>query len=86
VARLGDAGRAGRAGAHLHTAGVEQQQQRIAQPSHVLRAMGMSDREARSSLRFSLGWNSTDADVDALLQALPAVVDRARSAPRLGVS
>ena len=36
--------------------------------------------DARSSLRFSLGHTSTSADVDALVEALPAVVERARRA------
>ena len=52
----------------------------IAQPSHVLLAMGASEELARGSLRFSLGRTSTEADVDALLEALPAVVTRARAA------
>jgi cysteine desulfurase len=52
----------------------------IAQPSHVLLAMGAEEELARGSLRFSLGRTSTDADVDALLEALPAVVTRARAA------
>lgn len=52
----------------------------IAQPSHVLLAMGASEELARGSLRFSLGRTSTDADVDALLEALPGVVSRARAA------
>ena len=52
----------------------------VARPSHVLLAMGASEDDARSSLRFSLGHTSTAADVDALLDALPAVVDRASRA------
>lgn len=52
----------------------------VPQPSHVLTAMGHDARRARSSLRFSLGHTSTAADVDALLEALPAVVGRARRA------
>ena len=52
----------------------------VARPSHVLLAMGVAEDEARSSLRFSLGHTSTTADVDALLAALPAVVERARRA------
>jgi cysteine desulfurase len=50
----------------------------VARPSHVLLAMGTDEDTARSSLRFSLGHTSTSADVDALVEALPAVVDRAR--------
>jgi len=52
----------------------------IAQPSHVLLAMGAGEELARGSLRFSLGRTSTEADVEALLEALPAVVTRARAA------
>ncbi|MFY1700808.1 cysteine desulfurase family protein [Micromonospora sp. WMMA1923] len=56
----------------------------VAQPSHVLLAMGADDDRARSSLRFSLGHTSTAADVDALVTALPAAVERARRAAALG--
>ncbi len=52
----------------------------VARPSHVLLAMGAAEDDARSSLRFSLGHTSTEADVDALIDALPGVVDRARRA------
>jgi len=52
----------------------------IPQPSHVLVAMGADEAVARSSLRFSLGWNSTQEDVTAVVEALPAVVQRARRA------
>lgn len=52
----------------------------VAQPSHVLIAMGADPKVARGSLRFSLGHTSTDADVDAVLAVLPAAVDRARQA------
>ncbi len=52
----------------------------VAQPSHVLTAMGADPASARGSLRLSLGHTSTDADVDAALAVLPAAVDRARQA------
>jgi len=42
--------------------------------------MGLPDEIARASLRFSLGWNSTKADVDKLLLALPEAVARASKA------
>jgi cysteine desulfurase len=42
--------------------------------------MGADDERARSSLRFSLGHDSTKADVDALMVALPGAVERARRA------
>ena len=52
----------------------------VAQPSHVLLAMGASPSAARGSLRFSLGHTSTSADVDALLDVIEPVVSRARGA------
>ena len=42
--------------------------------------MGSSEEFARSSLRFSLGHSSTRADVDALVEAIAPVVERARNA------
>ncbi|GHJ57885.1 cysteine desulfurase [Nocardioides sp. OK12] len=50
----------------------------VPQASHVLLAMGRSDAAARSSLRFSLGHTSTEADVEALVGAIGACVERAR--------
>jgi cysteine desulfurase len=55
----------------------------VAQPSHVLLAMGADADRARSSLRFTLGHTSTPADVDALVAALPAATERARRAGAL---
>lgn len=52
----------------------------VAQPSHVLLAMGADAATARGSLRLSLGHTSTEADVDAALRVLPAAVERARQA------
>ena len=52
----------------------------VAQPSHVLLAMGADAARARGSLRLSLGHTSTEADVDAVLRVLPTVVQRARQA------
>jgi cysteine desulfurase len=52
----------------------------VPQASHVLLAMGRNDERARSSLRFSLGHSSTEADVDALVEAIAPVVERARAA------
>ncbi len=52
----------------------------VAQPSHVLQAMGADLERARGSLRFSLGHTSTPADVDALVAAIGPVVERARAA------
>ncbi|WP_447924955.1 cysteine desulfurase family protein [Georgenia muralis] len=52
----------------------------VQEASHVLLAMGRDEDTARSALRLSLGRTSTDADVDAVLAALPTVVDGARRA------
>ncbi len=54
----------------------------VAQPSHVLLAMGCTEEAARHSLRFSLGHSSTQADVDAVVAAIGPVVERARAARR----
>jgi cysteine desulfurase len=48
-------------------------------PSHVLAAMGVPREVAAGSLRLSLGWPTTDADVDAALDAVPAAVGRLRA-------
>jgi cysteine desulfurase len=52
----------------------------VAQPSHVLLAMGADEATARGSLRFSLGHTSSPADVDAVAAVIGQVVDRARRA------
>jgi cysteine desulfurase len=57
----------------------------VARPSHVLLAMGLSEDEAGSALRFSLGHTSTDADVDALVTAIGPAVERARAAALAGL-
>ncbi|MBI2003581.1 MAG: cysteine desulfurase [Parcubacteria group bacterium] len=44
------------------------------EPSHVLIAFGLSNQEARSSIRFSLGKQTTKADLDYVLKILPKVV------------
>ncbi|MBL8926527.1 MAG: cysteine desulfurase [Pseudonocardia sp.] len=52
----------------------------VAQPSHVLLAMGADEATARGSLRFSLGHTSTSDDVDAVAAVIGTVVERARRA------
>lgn len=47
-------------------------------PSHVLVAMGLDRTAALSSIRLSLGWPSTDADVDLALEVIPTAVHRLR--------
>jgi cysteine desulfurase len=49
------------------------------EPSPVLAAMGV---DADRSLRVSVGWSSTDADVDAFLSVFPGIVGRLRDLRR----
>lgn len=49
----------------------------VAEPSHVVMAMGRSEQDARSVLRFTLGSTSTAADVEAVLATIPDAVARA---------
>ncbi len=48
------------------------------EPSHVLTAIGLPAEEARASLRFSLGRQTTQADIDFALQVVPAAVAQLR--------
>jgi len=52
----------------------------VAEPSHVLLAIGADDARARGSLRFSLGHSTTQSDVDALGAVIGETVTRARRA------
>ena len=47
-------------------------------PSHVLKAIGLTDDRARASMRFSLGRDNTTAQVDALIEAIAAAVTHLR--------
>jgi cysteine desulfurase len=49
------------------------------EPSHVLLAMGVSPARARGSVRFSLGRENSDSDVDTLLERLPAMIAKLRA-------
>ncbi len=48
------------------------------EPSHVLRAIGLTHEEAHGSLLFTLGTQNTEEDVDYVLEVLPGVVKRLR--------
>jgi cysteine desulfurase len=54
-------------------------------PSHVLVAMGLSPEDAHASVRFSLGEENTEADVERIAEVVPPVVQRLRAlaGPRL---
>ena len=46
--------------------------------SHVIEAMGVDPMMANSAIRFGLGYDNTDADVDQVLEILPAIVKKLR--------
>lgn len=50
------------------------------EPSHVLLAMGVPARSALAAVRFSMGWGTTPADVDAVCQVLPRALAQVRGA------
>lgn len=54
----------------------------VQQPSHVLLSMGLSEREARSSLRFSIGPENSRSDIDFFRTCIKRVIERARAAYR----
>ena len=58
----------------------------VSRPSHVLMACGFDEDQARSTQRFSLGPATTREQVDALLRALPEVVERSRRAGMVSAS
>jgi cysteine desulfurase len=47
-------------------------------PSHVLKAMGVPAELSECAMRLSVGWNSTEADIDAFLEGLTEVLNRHR--------
>ena len=49
------------------------------EPSHALLALGLSPEQAHGSLRFSLGRENTEADVERVLEVLPGIVARLRA-------
>jgi cysteine desulfurase len=49
------------------------------EPSHVLRALGLTPELARGSLRITLGKYTTETEIDVVSQKLPEIVDRLRS-------
>jgi len=52
----------------------------VLEASHVLLAMGRTEKEARASLRFSLGTANTEADIEYLRTCIKRVIERARAA------
>jgi len=52
------------------------------EPSHVIRAMGFDEEQARGAVRVSFGWSTTAEQVDRFLEVLPGVVDQVRQGQR----
>ncbi|MDP2750254.1 MAG: cysteine desulfurase NifS [Nanoarchaeota archaeon] len=48
------------------------------QPSHVLKAIGLSDEQSHGSLRFTLGRQTTKKDINYLLKVLPPIIENLR--------
>ena len=49
------------------------------EPSHVLAALGLPPRLAQGTVRFSLGRNTTEAEIDAVITKLPKVIQQMRT-------
>ncbi|MCL2601298.1 MAG: cysteine desulfurase [Treponema sp.] len=49
------------------------------EPSHVLMAIGAGAEMAHGSIRFSLGWGTSEEDVDYIIETLPPIIKRLRS-------
>jgi cysteine desulfurase len=49
------------------------------EPSHVLLALGLSPEQAHGSLRFTLGRENSEEDVERVLKVLPGIVARLRA-------
>ena len=53
-------------------------------PSHVLKAMGLSNDKARASLRFSVGRFTTPEDIENACEVIPAVITKLRELSPIG--
>jgi len=51
----------------------------ILEPSHVLLALGLPPEQAHGSLRFTMGRENTEADVERVLEVLPGIVAKLRA-------
>jgi len=55
------------------------------EPSHVLVAMGLGPELAHGSIRFSLGWQTSDEDIDYIIKTVPPIIERLRAMSTVGV-
>lgn len=53
------------------------------QPSHVLTAMGLSPDRIQGSIRFSLGWKSTEAEIEECIKRIPPIVEQIRKTEQI---
>lgn len=54
------------------------------EPSHVLLAIGVAPELAHGSLRFSMGHNNTEEDIDRVIEVLPPIVKKLRAMSPFG--
>ncbi len=54
-------------------------------PSHVLKAMGLTDEEAKGALVFTVGEGLTEAEIDRAMEIIPQVVEKLRRVTRMTV-
>ncbi len=69
---LDEAGVAASAGSSCASGALE--------PSHVVEALGVAPDWARGALRLSLGWTTTDEEIDHALEVIPAAIAQLRAA------
>jgi cysteine desulfurase len=50
----------------------------ISEPSHVLKAIGLTDEEARSSIRITIGHTNTETEIDTAADIITKLVERIR--------
>ena len=55
-------------------------------PSHVLMAIGVEPELAHGSIRFSLGWENSEEDVDYIIEMLPPIIERLRAMSTIGAT
>ena len=56
------------------------------EPSHVLMAIGMESELAHGSIRFSLGWETTEEEIDYIIQTMPPIIARLRAMSTVDIS
>ena len=56
------------------------------EPSHVLMAIGVEPELAHGSIRFSLGWGTTEEEIDYIIQTMPPIIARLRAMSTVEIS